>query len=230
MSITSAINLFRQLTLDESQSSNPSPLPLVNEACFDYLFIEMVAALRASSDATSTKSDQDPSLQESGTHQHSELGSRASTTGPTDTTRPSETDDNINEALYYKVEQVGYRVGQRLAERYSKDRPRLADTLDMVKFVCKDIWTKLFRKQIDNLKTNHRGVYILQDNKFKWLLRMSGDDGVVHATKRVAPYLWFPCGIIRGILANLGVDCTVTIKDTNLPQCTFQIKVVKPPV
>ena len=30
------------------------------------------------------------------------------------------------------------------------------DTLDMIKFLCKDMWTLVFRKQIDNLKTNHR--------------------------------------------------------------------------
>lgn len=26
----------------------------------------------------------------------------------------------------------------------------------MIKFLCKDVWTLVFRKQIDNLKTNHR--------------------------------------------------------------------------
>lgn len=40
--------------------------------------------------------------------------------------------------------------------RFSRDRPRFTDTLDMIKFLCKDIWTLVFRKQIDNLKTNHR--------------------------------------------------------------------------
>ena len=33
------------------------------------------------------------------------------------------------------------------------------DTLDVIKFLCKDMWTLLFRKQIDNLKTNHRVWY-----------------------------------------------------------------------
>jgi len=28
--------------------------------------------------------------------------------------------------------------------------------MDVIKFLCKDLWTILFRKQIDNLKTNHR--------------------------------------------------------------------------
>ena len=40
--------------------------------------------------------------------------------------------------------------------RFSRDRPRLADNLDIIKFLCKDLWTILFRKQVDNLKTNHR--------------------------------------------------------------------------
>ena len=26
----------------------------------------------------------------------------------------------------------------------------------MIKFLCKDMWMLVFRKQIDNLKTNHR--------------------------------------------------------------------------
>lgn len=40
--------------------------------------------------------------------------------------------------------------------RYSKDKPRLGDTLDIIKFICKDFWQAVLKKQIDNLKTNHR--------------------------------------------------------------------------
>lgn len=43
-----------------------------------------------------------------------------------------------------------------MGDSFSRDRPRFADTLDMIKFLCKDVWTLVFRKQIDNLKTNHR--------------------------------------------------------------------------
>jgi len=43
-----------------------------------------------------------------------------------------------------------------LVDRFSRDRPRFTDTLDVIKFLCKDMWTLVFRKQIDNLKTNHR--------------------------------------------------------------------------
>ena len=40
--------------------------------------------------------------------------------------------------------------------RFSKDKPRFIEPLDVIKFLCKDLWTLIFRKQIDNLKTNHR--------------------------------------------------------------------------
>lgn len=35
----------------------------------------------------------------------------------------------------------------------------------------------VFKKQVDNLKTNHRGVYVLTDNAFRPLSRMSTDPG-----------------------------------------------------
>lgn len=54
------------------------------------------------------------------------------------------------------MESMGFQVGCQLGERYSKNRAAFEDTLDIVKFLCKDFWTEVFRKQIDNLKTNHR--------------------------------------------------------------------------
>ncbi len=57
----------------------------------------------------------------------------------------------------------------------TREKPRFLDTLDVVKFICKDFWVSLFQKQIDNLKTNHRGVYVLTDNSFRWISKMSSD-------------------------------------------------------
>lgn len=62
----------------------------------------------------------------------------------------------FKDSVFFRLEKLGYRVGQGLSEKYSKDRPRFVDQLDIIKFVCKDIWTVIFKKQIDNLKTNHR--------------------------------------------------------------------------
>lgn len=59
--------------------------------------------------------------------------------------------------------------------RFSANKPRPNTPLDSIKFICKDLWTLLFRKQIDNLKTNHRGVFVLTDNRFQPLHRVSPD-------------------------------------------------------
>jgi hypothetical protein len=56
---------------------------------------------------------------------------------------------------------------------------------------------------------------------------MSTEAGGADAAKRAIPYLWFPCGLIRGALANLGVVSIVIAETSTLPQCTFQIKIAK---
>ncbi|CAH2050571.1 unnamed protein product [Thlaspi arvense] len=130
---------------------------------------------------------------------------------------------NKPELAARRIEAIGYQVGHQLAERlrcmsrkpvpfrYTMERPRFTDHLEAIKFICKDFWSELFKKQIDNLKTNHRGTFVLQDNKFRWLSRMTVDplsdnsssvqDPVAMAENRAAQatgmYLYFPCGIIR---------------------------------
>lgn len=132
-------------------------------------------------------------------------------------------EDEERDAVFFRLESLGYRVGQGLVERFSRDRPRFTDTLDVIKFLCKDLWMLVFRKQIDNLKTNHRGVYVLTDNSFKPFSRMSTVAGG-QAVVRAQPFLWFPCGIIRGALAAMGIIATVQAETSELPGATFQIK------
>ncbi|KAE8377917.1 transport protein particle component-domain-containing protein [Aspergillus bertholletiae] len=136
-------------------------------------------------------------------------------------------DDEIRETTFFRLESLGYRVGQGLAERFSRDRPRFSDNLDVIKFLCKDLWTILFKKQVDNLKTNHRGVYVLTDNSFRPFARMSMSVRN-EAVSMAQAYLWFPCGVIRGALSNLGIDTTVQAETGELPGATFQIKTVQP--
>ncbi|XP_043928697.1 trafficking protein particle complex subunit 6b-like [Protopterus annectens] len=54
------------------------------------------------------------------------------------------------------LEKMGFRVGQGLIERITKDSPSFKDDLDVMKFICKEFWNNTFRKQIDNLRTNHQ--------------------------------------------------------------------------
>ncbi|KAI8966868.1 transport protein particle component [Daldinia sp. FL1419] len=134
-------------------------------------------------------------------------------------------EDEERDAVFFRLDGLGYRVGLGLVERFSRDRPRFNDTLDAIKFICKDLWMLVFKKQVDNLKTNHRGVYVLTDNAFRPLSRMSADAGG-HAVVRAQPFLWFPCGIIRGALAAMGIAATVQAETNELPGAAFQIKTV----
>ncbi|KAF8380805.1 hypothetical protein HHK36_028299 [Tetracentron sinense] len=148
-----------------------------------------------------------------------------------------------------RIEAIGYQVGLQLSEsytrillvaRYTMERPRFSDHLEAIKFICKDFWSELFKKQIDNLKTNHRGTFVLQDNRFRWLTRMSSDPSTANtdssqdpsvataenkSTQATSMHLYFPCGIIRGALSNLGIPCAVSADISNLPACELQLSV-----
>ncbi|XP_064603215.1 trafficking protein particle complex subunit 6b-like [Liolophura sinensis] len=121
-----------------------------------------------------------------------------------------------------KLESLGYRVGQSLAERFTRDCSRFKDELDTMKFICKEFWTSVYKKQIDNLRTNHQGVYVLQDNKFKFLTQMSSGKQYMEEAPK---YLALPCGMIRGALSNLGINCLVTAEVSAMPACKFQIQI-----
>ncbi|KAG8382252.1 hypothetical protein BUALT_Bualt05G0057500 [Buddleja alternifolia] len=123
---------------------------------------------------------------------------------------------------------------------YTMDRPRFTDHLEAIKFICKDFWSELFKKQIDNLKTNHRyGTFVLQDNRFRWLAHMSVDPSVEtsgsiqdpsamaenKAAQATGMHLYFPCGIIRGALSNLGIPCAVSADISSLPACSFVVRI-----
>lgn len=145
-----------------------------------------------------------------------------------------------------KMERMGYDVGYRLAERLVQNKslvPTLSSTstssgkvskptpamiqLEIVKFICKDFWNEIFRKQIDKLQTNHRGVFVLKDLEFKWLMRLPSD--VEMARIMAIKILAFPCGLIRGALANLDmvsvVSCDFLADGKNMHACSFNIKV-----
>nr|XP_055052012.1 trafficking protein particle complex subunit 6B, like [Misgurnus anguillicaudatus] len=122
------------------------------------------------------------------------------------------------------LEAMGFRVGQGLIERYTKDCPSFKDDLDVMKFLCKDFWSTIFRKQIDNLRTNHQGTFVLQDNKFTLLTQLSNGKQYLEEAPK---YLAFSCGMIRGALSNLGLEGVVTAEVSVMPSCKFQVVVQK---
>lgn len=111
-----------------------------------------------------------------------------------------------------------------------------------MKAICKDFWSAVFKKQVDNLRTNHQGVYVLQDNKFRFLASISNSRQYLELAPKVNyiflslfiiiinlfffvefQYLVFTCGLLRGALASLGLTCIVTAEVTTMPACKFQV-------
>lgn len=77
--------------------------------------------------------------------------------------------------------------------------------------------------QIDKLQTNHRGVFVLTDSKFRWLAPFTADDEATRVA--AATVLNFPCGLIKGALENLGITSTVHAEvSPAVPSCSFTIK------
>lgn len=71
-------------------------------------------------------------------------------------------DPETLEALFHRLASIGHRVGYGLAEKFSRDRPRMAENLEVIKFVCKELWGVAWGKMVDGLKTNHRvGGYLV---------------------------------------------------------------------
>ena len=118
--------------------------------------------------------------------------------------------DIESSALY--LSQIGYRVGYALSEKLSKDNPRYRDELDTVKYLCKELWICLFKKQVDNLRTNHQGVYVIHDAKFRLLQQtlLTMNKPVDDINRLHTLYISYSTGLLRGILTNMGYPCRVT--------------------
>ncbi|KAI5868038.1 transport protein particle component [Durotheca rogersii] len=215
-------------------ASDPSAT-FLSTSCLDFLMIELVPmAYRVANELDAPPSSPAPAPASSSASDPPPPSSAAAVVlspPPDGSGEPRKLDeDEERDAVFFRLEALGYRVGLGLVERFSRDRPRFNDALDAIKFVCKDLWMLVFKKQVDNLKTNHRGVYVLTDNAFRPLSRMSTDAGG-HAVARAQPFLWFPCGVVRGALAAMGIAATVQAETSELPGAVFQIKTApaKPP-
>ena len=61
--------------------------------------------------------------------------------------------------------------------------------------------------QVDNLRTNHRGTFVLKDNTFRWLTKLSVDPppapgaaaprAVASVSELARDYLVLPCALVR---------------------------------
>lgn len=131
--------------------------------------------------------------------------------------------DNVPDSTKIStLEYIGFSTGYRLIERLTREMPRFKDELDTVKFLCTDFWSSVFKKQVDNLRTNHQGIYVLQDNSFRFLRQISNSSQYLELAPK---YVVFSCGILRGSLANLGIQAIVTAEIATMPSVKFHIQV-----
>jgi hypothetical protein len=157
------------------------PVRLVDSAAMDYFLIEAVNALRASSAVAAARAKKiEQEMAEAGLvppppppaakppqNQRDSVGSVTA----------RNTVDEEDEVVRSRLEAIGLHVGGNFVERYGllvratpnsnlfieplasrlcRDRPLFGDSLDAIKFVCKELWVSCWDKQVDNLRTNHR--------------------------------------------------------------------------
>ncbi|EHB18927.1 Trafficking protein particle complex subunit 6A, partial [Heterocephalus glaber] len=123
------------------------------------------------------------------------------------------------------LESVGFRVGQALGERLPQEALGFKEELDVLKFLCKDLWVAVFRKQMDSPRAPQsaaswplcsQGTYILQDDSFPLPVPMAlGLQYMEEAPK----FLAFTCGLLCGVLSTLGFQSLVATSMTALPAC-----------
>jgi len=71
------------------------------------------------------------------------------------------------------------------SHRHTREWNRFKDELDIIKFICKEFWTAIFGKQADTLRTNHQGIYVLIDNQFRFVLKISDSQQYAHVIVKV---------------------------------------------
>lgn len=135
-----------------------------------------------------------------------------------------------SDEVLVRLELYGYQVGLLLAEvllyknnHIAHTTTKIDDILDIMKFVCRDVWKTVYGKQMDNLRTNHRGTFVLVDTLHRLIQGMNLPKGIHDTTTKAETYLWFPCGLIRGVLTSFSIEATVTAEITQFPAVTFNI-------
>ena len=104
------------------------------------------------------------------------------------------------------------------------------NSLSVIKYICKDLWSKCFQKQITKLQTNHKGIFVLKDDSFSLLANLpnsASKDADVQALATLT--LAYPCGLIRGALKAFGMQANVTADfftdKASLKCTTFHVKI-----
>lgn len=196
------------------------PIRHIDGPAMDYFVIEMINTLRESAavaTARAKKIEQEmaeaglipptapavPAKKESARDSVTSLASRSGKALAV---------DEEEEAVRVRLEAIGMHVGANFTERYvlclvslshtdvasrlCRDRPLFSETLDAIKFICKDIWAACWDKQVDNLRTNHR-VRLAGALRYVYLMA-SSREFMFYKITRSSLYPGYPRG--KGVL------------------------------
>lgn len=145
-----------------------------------------------------------------------------------------EADTEAKERILARLRSIGFQTGNKLSELLVfSNNPNLTfkdmDLLAIMKFICRDVWKQMFGKQIDNLKTNHRGTFYLFDYEYRPIQPFALDaQSTEKELEMIKPFLEIPVGIIKGVLSSLGykedeIICMASYIDrpADRPKATF---------
>ncbi|CCE61962.1 hypothetical protein TPHA_0B02900 [Tetrapisispora phaffii CBS 4417] len=132
----------------------------------------------------------------------------------------STTNAEKREGVIKRLQSIGFNIGSKLTELLVfKNNPNIrfkdAEVLLIMKFICRDVWKQIYGKQIDNLKTNHRGTFYLFDYDYRPIRNFVVDGDISDPsllekeTSLAQPFLEIPIGIITGVLSSLGFKSEV---------------------
>lgn len=78
-----------------------------------------------------------------------------------------------------------FKNNRTFTNRYTREWNRFKDELDIIKFICKEFWSAIFGKQADTLRTNHQGIYVLIDNQFRFVIKISDSPQYLNSITKV---------------------------------------------
>lgn len=142
----------------------------------------------------------------------------------------SNVDDMTAPSTLSYINQIGFNVGYKTAQTLLLDPNSSTTTisnmsntalidnpLEAMKFICRDVWKNIFDKQMDNLRTNHVGTFVLVDNKpiSYGNCYFVSSPNMQDTISRAPPYIEFNAGLIHGVLASLGVSVVAVTASPN---------------
>lgn len=121
-----------------------------------------------------------------------------------------EADEEKHNRVLDRLRNIGFEIGDKITQLLVfSNNPNLQfkdmDLLSVMKFICRDVWRQMFNKQIDNLKTNHRGTFYLFDYDYQPIQQFALDgESSEKELQMVRPFLEIAVGVIKGVLSSIG--------------------------